>query len=182
MVETVRQFHRRQPLLSGMARADLRTSLGQDLPPFLLDALLENSIEVVAEGEIVRDPGYTPVLRDDEQRARQAIEHAFERAALSVPAVAETLARSGVEAARARTLLEILVREKRLVRISQDLVFHRSAIEKLRGLLAERRPARFSVADFKQWTGVSRKYAIPLLEYLDRARITRRDGDQRVIL
>jgi selenocysteine-specific elongation factor len=48
--------------------------------------------------------------------------------------------------------------------------------------LAERRPARFSVPEFKQWTGISRKYAIPLLEYLDRARVTRREGDQRLIL
>jgi len=49
-------------------------------------------------------------------------------------------------------------------------------------MLADRRPARFSVADFKQWTGVSRKYAIPLLEYLDRNRVTRREGNQRLIL
>jgi selenocysteine-specific elongation factor len=49
-------------------------------------------------------------------------------------------------------------------------------------MLAARRPARFDVATFKAWTGVSRKYAIPLLEYLDRERITRRDGDARLIL
>ena len=49
-------------------------------------------------------------------------------------------------------------------------------------MLAARKPARFTVGDFKKWTGVSRKYAIPLLEYLDRERVTRRDGDERVIL
>jgi selenocysteine-specific elongation factor len=87
-----------------------------------------------------------------------------------------------VEAARARTLLDILLREKRLVRISQDLVFHQSAMEKLRSLLAGRRHARFTVPAFKEWTGISRKYAIPLLEYLDRAHITRREGDERLIL
>ncbi len=78
-----------------------------------------------------------------------------------MPAVAEVLAKSGVEAARARTLLEILLREKRLVRINDELVFHRSAIESLRRLLAGRKAQRFSVAAFKEWTGVSRKYAIP---------------------
>ena len=49
-------------------------------------------------------------------------------------------------------------------------------------MLAAKKGARFSVAEFKDWTGVSRKYAIPLLEFLDRERITRRDGDSRVVV
>jgi selenocysteine-specific elongation factor len=52
----------------------------------------------------------------------------------------------------------------------------------LRRTLAERKGARFSVPEFKDWTGVSRKYAIPLLEFLDRERITRREGDSRIVL
>jgi selenocysteine-specific elongation factor len=180
--KTVREFHRQKPLLAGMARPELRASLARDMPPFLLDALLASSKDVVAEGEIVRLPGHALVLREDEAQALQAIERAFERAGLAVPSVAGVLAKAGVEAARARTLLDILLREKRLVRIDQELVFHHSAMEKLRSLLAQRRSARFSVPDFKEWTGISRKYAIPLLEYLDRTRVTRREGDQRVIL
>ena len=178
----VRAFHRQHPLLAGMARTDLRASLAQDMPPFLLDALLAASKDVVAEGEIVRLPGHAPVMREDEEHARQAIERAFEQAGLAVPTVAEVLAQAGVEAGRARTLLEVLLREKRLVRINQQLVFHHSAMEKLRSLLARHRPARFSVPDFKEWTGISRKYAIPLLEYLDRTHVTRREADQRLIL
>jgi len=165
-----------------MTRTDLRASLAQNMPPFVLDALLASSKDVVTEGEIVRLPGHAPTMREDEAQARQAIERGFEQAGLAVPPVAEVLAQAGVETARARTLLEILLREKHLVRINQDLVFHHSAMEKLRSLLAERRQARFSVPDFKEWTGISRKYAIPLLEYLDRTRVTRREGDQRLIL
>jgi len=182
MEKTVGAFHLEHPLLAGMARAELRSSLAPDMPPFLLDALLAASNCVVAEGDIVRLPGHAVVLREDEGRARQAIERAFEQAGLAVPAVAEVLAKAGVEAARARTLLEILIREKRLIRVNRELVFHRSAMEKLRGMLAQRRSTSFGVPDFKQWTGISRKYAIPLLEYLDRTHVTRREGDQRVIL
>ena len=69
-----------------------------------------------------------------------------------------------------------------LVRITEDLVFHAAALTALRDHLAARRGQRFSVTDFKDWTGVSRKYAIPLLEYLDRERMTRRDGDSRIIV
>jgi selenocysteine-specific elongation factor len=179
LVETVREFHRRNPLQPGIARQDLRPV---GAPPFVLDALLADAGEIVAEGETVRSRGHTLVLKEDEEQARAAIERAFERAGLAVPAMAEVLAKSGVEPARARSLFEILLREKRLVRISEDLVFHQSAIEQLRKLLAERRPARFNVGVFKEWTGVSRKYAIPLLEFLDRERITRREGDERLIL
>jgi selenocysteine-specific elongation factor len=99
-----------------------------------------------------------------------------------VPALPDVLAKSGVEAARARSLLQILLREKRLIRVTDDLVFHHTAMAKLRAMLASHQGARFNVGMFKDWTGISRKYAIPLLEYLDRERVTRRDGDERVLL
>ena len=83
---------------------------------------------------------------------------------------------------RARSILQILLREKKLIRISEDMVFHHSAIRGLRELLATRRSERFGVPAFKEWTGVSRKYAIPLLEYLDREHVTRREGDERIVL
>ncbi len=78
--------------------------------------------------------------------------------------------------------MQILIREKRLIRVSEDLVFHQAAIDSLRHLLAGRKAARFNVGAFKDWTGISRKYAIPLLEYLDRERVTRREGDERLVL
>ena len=136
----------------------------------------------MVEGENVRLATHKLVLKQDEEQARAAIERAFEQAGLAVPALPEVLAKSGVEAARARSLLQILLREKRLIRVSDDLVFHHTAMEKLRQMLAVHKAARFSVGAFKEWTGVSRKYAIPLLEYLDRERVTRRDGDERVVI
>ena len=71
-----------------------------------------------------------------------------------------------------------------MVKLSDDLVFHRQALEQLRHSLATQKSVspKIDVARFKELTGVSRKYAIPLLEYLDRERVTRRVGDERVIL
>jgi selenocysteine-specific elongation factor len=66
--------------------------------------------------------------------------------------------------------------------VSDELVFHSSALRSLRELLSQKKGERFAVPQFKDWTGVSRKYAIPLLEFFDRERITRRDGDSRVVL
>jgi selenocysteine-specific elongation factor len=179
MVETVREFHRENPLQPGIPKPDLRPA---GAPQFLLDALLADAQEVVAEGDTVRLRAHTLVLSEDERQARAAIEGAFQQAGLAAPAVAQVLAKSGVEPARARSLLRILLREKQLVRIHDELVIHHSAIADLRRMLAARKPARFNVGTFKEWTGVSRKYAIPLLEFLDRERITRREGEERLIL
>jgi selenocysteine-specific elongation factor len=178
MARTVREFHRQTPLVPGMARQELRGGA----PVFVLDALLAEAKELVAEGELVRLRGHKVVLQEDEEQARAKIERAFEEAGLAVPAMAEVLAKSGVEAARARSLLQILLREKRLVRISGELVFHQVAIGQLRELLGRHKGERFRVPEFKEWTGISRKYAIPLLEFLDRERVTRREGDERVVI
>jgi selenocysteine-specific elongation factor len=180
MVETVREFHRLNPLQPGIARHDLRPA---GAPPFVLDALLTDAAgEIVVAGDTVRLRGHTLVLNEEERQARAAIERAFQQAGLAAPAVPQVLAKSGVEPARARSLLQILLREKRLLRMNDELVVHHSAIEELRRMLAARKPARFTVGTFKEWTGVSRKYAIPLLEFLDRERITLRQGEERLIL
>jgi len=182
LIEAVRAFHRKNPLLPGIPKSDLRGGELADCPLFILDALLASSSELAVEGETVRLRSHKVVYRQDEEQARAAIEGAFEKAGLATPAVAEVLARSGIETARARTLLQILLREQRLVRISEDLVIHRSAIENLRLMLSSRKATRFTVSTFKDWTGISRKYAIPLLEYLDREHVTRRVGEERLVL
>jgi len=90
-----------------------------------------------------------------------------------------------VEPARAQKILQILMREQVLVRVAADLVFHRAALERVRSLLAgykKQHGERMSVPAFKELTGITRKYAIPLLEYLDRERVTRRQADERLIL
>jgi len=182
LIAAVRKFHGEKPLAPGIAKQDLRSREMPAAPLWLVDALLADAKDLVVEGETVRARSHRVVLQEDETAARAAIERAFERAGLATPAVAEVLAQSGVEAARARSLLQILLRERQLVRVSDELVFHRSAIENLRQMMAARKAARFNVAAFKEWTGVSRKYAIPLLEYLDRERVTRRQGDERLVL
>jgi len=182
LTDALRAFHRANPLLPGMPKEELRSGLLPGSPPFLLDALLARTDGAVQQGETVRLVTHRIVLKQDEDQALAVIEEAFAGAGLKVPFVSEVLAKSGVEQARARSLLQILLRQKQLIRVTEELVFHSSAVQELRGRLAERKGHRFSVPDFKNWTGVSRKYAIPLLEYLDRERVTRREGDQRVVL
>ena len=174
----VREFHQKNPLLPGVPRQDLRGGA----PQFVLDALLAQAKDLISDGDLVRARTHRVVLKEDEEQARGKIESTFERAGLAVPALSEVLAQSGVEPARARSILQILLRERRLVRVSDELVFHHAAVARLKESLTARKGQRFAVTDFKEWTGVSRKYAIPLLEFLDRERVTRREGDQRIVV
>jgi selenocysteine-specific elongation factor len=153
-----------------------------EAPHEVFDCLLAGAKDLVAEGEVVRLRTHRLALKQDEEKARTAIVAAFGNAGLAAPAVAEVLKAAGLDAVRARSVLQLLLREGALVMITDDLILHAAALAGLRAVLAARRGERFGVAEFKDWTGVSRKYAIPLLEYMDRERVTRRDGDARVVV
>ena len=180
--DTLTRFHSNKPLLAGMPKEELRNSVLPGSPPFLLDELLKRSPAIVVEGDLVRMRTHRISLKSDESAATEKIESLFRSAGLAVPSVAEVLAKSGIEATRARSLFQILLRERKLIKISEELVFHTSAIEQLRNILGAKVGAKFSVPEFKNWTGISRKYAIPLLEFLDREHVTRREGDARIVL
>jgi selenocysteine-specific elongation factor len=180
--EHLKHFHRQKPLLAGVSKEELRSKFLPGAPPWLMDALLARSKTLAADAETIRLSSHRVALKQDEEQATAKIENAFRAGGLATPALHEVLAKSGVDPTRARTLLQLMLRDKRLVRVSDELVFHASAMHTLHALLAQKKGARFAVAEFKDWTGISRKYAIPLLEYLDRERITRRDGDSRVVL
>jgi selenocysteine-specific elongation factor len=184
----VERFHKENPLLPGIAREDLRTSLGKRVRPESFRTALEALVQqkkLVLQAELVKKPGAEITLTPEEMRAKQQIEHAFAKAGLAVPSVKEVFEQMAIEKARAEKLLQILLRERLLVRVSPELIFHAAVLDRLPGLLKEYKKAkseRIGVPAFKELTGITRKYAIPLLEYLDRQRLTRRAGDERVIL
>jgi selenocysteine-specific elongation factor len=181
LTEACRAFHREHSLLPGIQKQDLKTAVMPDAPAEVFEYALKGAMDLVQDSEVVRLKSHRVVLKEDETKAQSAIEGAFQSAGLTVPAVPEVLKSSGVDPSRARSILQMLLKEGKLVRVSADLVLHASALERLRGLLTTRRGERFSVPAFKDWTGVSRKYAIPLLEFLDREHVTRREGDERVV-
>jgi selenocysteine-specific elongation factor len=185
---TVEDFHRLNPLVPGMSRQELHRAMGNAGAPAevfacALDGLVkQKKLEVT--GEIVRLAGRGVVMKDEEAESKKIIEHAFSSAGLTVPALHQVLGGLKIDKARAQKIMTLLLREKILIKISDELVFHRDALDQLRRQLAGYK-TKFSTIDvgkFKELTGVSRKYAIPLLEYLDRERVTRRVGDERVIL
>ncbi len=185
---SVAQFHTANQLAAGIAKEDLRARAAKDVAPEIFQAALDELVragELVVAGDLVKRAGHAVKLADDEDRARREIEAAFAKAGLAVPAVKEVFAKLGIDSKRAYGVLQLLLREKVLVRLREDLVFHASALDGLKKMLAahkKKQGARINVPAFKELTGVSRKYAIPLLEYLDRNGVTRREGDERVII
>ncbi|HYL78345.1 MAG TPA: selenocysteine-specific translation elongation factor [Bryobacteraceae bacterium] len=180
--ESLKAFHRKNPLLAGLSKEELRSKQLPGAAPWLMDALLARDKTLASDGETLRLASHKIALKQDEAEASAKIETAFRTAGLAVPSLTEVLGKSGVEPGRARNILQLLLRDRRLVRVGDELVFHVSAIQSLRELLAAKKGLRFAVPEFKDWTGISRKYAIPLLEFLDRERVTRRDGDSRIVL
>jgi selenocysteine-specific elongation factor len=183
----VETFHRANRLLPGIPKQELRARAGRARVEMFEAALgdLVAARALVVTGDLVGQAGREISLSTEETRAKELIEREFENAGLTVPDFASVLAKLPVDAARAQKILQILLREKVLVKISSDLVFHRSTLLKLREMLAKyrkERGARLPITVFKELTGITRKYAIPLLEHLDREQVTRRAGDERVIL
>jgi selenocysteine-specific elongation factor len=183
--ESLALFHRQNPLVAGMGKEILREKFSLS-PEVFTDALslLLHDRKVEVQGDLVRLPGHGVVMKDEEAESKKQIEEAFAGAGLKVPALQEVLAGLKVDRTRAQKIVTLLLRERMLIKVSEELVFHRAALEELRRLVAAQkaRSSKMDVALFKEMTGVSRKYAIPLLEYLDRERVTRRVGDVREIL
>jgi selenocysteine-specific elongation factor len=168
---------------SGFKRSELRSrvALSAEIFDFLLNRLLHEQ-RLKLQGEMVFPAGAEPITNPD-GKLLSAIAAAYEASGLSAPSAIDVALNLKLSEGEMRRLMTLLLREKTLIRMGTDeLYMHRTALE---GLLAQIRELHGQILDvtrFKQITGLSRKYAIPLLEYLDRERITRKDGDRRVVL
>ena len=184
-ISQVAAFHKKNPLVAGISKEELRDKLhvGDEIFSAAIDELVREK-KVGSAGELVQLAGRGVVMKDDEAESKKTIEQAFASSGLTVPSLKEVLAGLKVDKVRAQKIVTLLLREKALVKISDDLVFHQSALIDLRRKITALKSTspKIDVGRFKELTGVSRKYAIPLLEYLDRERVTRRVGDERVIL
>lgn len=185
LLREANRFHDENRLVPGMGRELLRERAGLEAEIFAgVLARLVAAKKLVAASELVQVPGRGIAMKSEESESKRVIEDAFVQAGLHVPALKDVLAGVKLDRARAQQVVTLLLRDKVLFKLADDLVFHRDALEQLRKQVSEAKATspKIDVARFKELTGLSRKYAIPLLEYLDRERVTKRVGDERVIL
>jgi selenocysteine-specific elongation factor len=180
-------YHRREPLSLGVAREEVRERVFGHTRPEIFRAVIAR---LVSEGKIVSDrdalrlASHRPAFSDAEASAKQKLEAAFKEAGLQAATLEEAATRTNISLELARKLYNLLVAERRLVRVG-DLVYHVETIEDLKSRVRAQKAIgpKMDVAVFKEITGgLTRKYAIPLLEFLDRERVTRRMGNEREIL
>jgi len=187
VVAGVADHHKAQPLSEGLPREEARERIFGLASPALFDAALKRLTEAgrVTGRERLALPGRGVSLTAEEAQAQEALDRVFRGAGMAPPDLASAAAAANVKAAVADRMAKLLIRQKTLVKVDA-LLFHAESLERLkqdvRALKGQGNAARIDVAGFKERYGISRKYAIPLLEWLDRERITRRTGDSRVVL
>jgi selenocysteine-specific elongation factor len=182
ILKYLQQFHANNPSLAGVPLHQLRNATMGGLEASLTEFLLKGIPQITASGETVALKSHHATIAPEDMRLRERMEQMYRAAGFQPPSYNDALAALKPETTRARTALEALLKQKKLVRVSQDILFHADVLDHIRKSLAVHKGRSFSVAEFKDWTQVSRKYAIPLLEFLDREHVTRRNGDRRIVL
>jgi selenocysteine-specific elongation factor len=187
LIKELRTHHAAQPLSEGLPREEARERIFGRAAPALFERIVDRLVterRLVARDRLALE-GHQVSLSPEEARARDALERIFRDASLQPPDLATAAAAAGVSPEVADRIAKLLLRSRTLVRI-ESLVFHAEPLERLkaevRKLKLEGGTARVDVGSFKERYGMTRKYAIPLLEYLDRERVTRRVGESRIVL
>ena len=188
LVAAVSTYHRSHPLEPGLPREEARERLarisGADLFQHAVNRLAEGGT-LVADRYLALS-SHRVVLSDDEATVKARLATQFRNSGLTPPDAARWAADGGVSKAMVDRMVTLLVREGDLERVD-TLLFHRETLDRLKADVTALKkgrdePVRLDVADFKARFGISRKYAIPLLEYLDGVRVTRRVGKDRVVV
>jgi len=184
-VAALEQFHRAFPLRPGMSREELRGRAGapdERVFAHLLEALAAESV-VKTDRDKVRLATHEIRLSPDQQKVVDRLEQEFRTAAAAPPSPEEALTRAGLTGDEEHELFQHLVEGRKLVRVKESLYFHAEALtsieERLVAMLRERK--EIGPGDIKDLLGISRKYAIPLLEFFDARRVTARVGERRVL-
>jgi selenocysteine-specific elongation factor len=189
----IENYHRREPLAKGILRETLREKIFAHLPQEVFKItlqFLEKENKVAAEKDVVRLVAHNLELSAEEKTLHENLEKIYRNARLEAPKLEDVLqaATGGTKLGRetARKIFQLLINSGKVVKVTEEFYFERETIEELiknlKDSAAKTQDRLIDVAAFKEMAGVSRKYAIPLLEYFDRERITRRAGDKRLIL
>jgi selenocysteine-specific elongation factor len=178
-------FHRQNPLKPNLSIEELRARV-RGLPDrvhlMALDELRQQGV-VVVERDRVRLASHQVALDDARERLLAEIEASFLAAGYQPPRVEELFDQLKVGKGQHKELLQVLIDQGRAVRLKDNVIFHRTNLEKAESLLVQylREHREVTPIEFKDLLGVSRKFAIPLLEYFDSQKVTIRVGDKRVL-
>lgn len=187
LCEMVAAYHQTHPLKPGMPREELRSQMvrveSQKLFQFMINDLVKKA-RLAQDEAIVKIPGHEVSLAEDSGKLRADMESFYLDAGLAVPTIKELCARFSDNSPKLiKEILEVMVRDGLAVKVNEDLYFHTETLTVLEGdLIAQiTEKGDLDAQGFKELTGLSRKFSIPLLEYFDRIKVTLRIGDKRIL-
>ncbi len=187
IIERLQKFHEKFPLRQGLSKEDLFHRMPSGLEVRVFEKMLEELVEkgeLIREKEIIRLSTHKIVLPEELERLKIQIEEAFKEQGFQPKDKDEILSRFRENPSLTMEIFELLLKEGRLVRLKERLVFHVEILQELKNRVFEffRHNKEMAVGDLRRLTnGASRKYLIPLLEYLDHEKITIRVGDKRIL-
>ncbi|MDU9048869.1 MAG: selenocysteine-specific translation elongation factor [Candidatus Electrothrix sp. Rat3] len=181
------QYHKENPLKSGLAREEIRSRLrppvDQKLFQYMMTGLVKNG-HIVQEGAEVRLSSHEVTLQVDEQEMQEKIGRLYKEAGLRPPNLKDVLALfAEFPEKQIRQVIDLLLQNNTLIKINEALFFHADELHRLADTLQKYlgREGEIDAPGFKDLTGLSRKYSIPLLEYFDKIKLTIRVGDKRIL-
>ena len=180
------EFHRKYPLKVGPSKEEVKSKLPKTVETKLFHRILSDLVdskEVLVEKDKLRLSTHRLFLREDQKRLKNRVEGLFARGGLQSPSLKELASQLSTDESEVRNVIYLLMGEGRIIKAKEDIYFHRDAVEKLKGELIQflRANDEITTAQFKEMTKVSRKYAIPLMEYFDNSKITIRVGEKRLL-
>lgn len=184
VLETIAGYHKKFPLKTGLIKEELRSRTTGSRNPKLFNYIIKQLSQggiIVQEKEVVRLKEHRVTLAQDQEKARQKIEKIYAKGGLQPPYFKDL--KEDFPGNTAIDVLGVMVKEGLLLKIKEDLYFHRRAVEELEKRLIDflKKHGEITTPQFKEMTGTSRKYTIPLIEYFDLSQITVRVGDSRVL-
>ena len=186
MLSFIEDYHQRRPAETGpeIKKVQERFRLPRPVLLLALNRLIKDG-QVEISGEQVRQHGFETSLSKEEDEIMQAIEKMLLEQKFSASSLEELARKFKVHPQRLETMVELLLQKKKVVESQDGFILHASWLEEIKKELEKRKKSgqrELTVGEFKKLTGLSRKYAIPLLEFLDELGLTRRSGSKRIIL
>lgn len=186
-VIAVKQFHQTNPLVQGIGREELRARVFGDASNLVYQTVLDKLAadrKISVSLDVIHEFGRKVTLKADEESIRAQLLQRFQSQGLQATSSDDVIDTLKLDRITARKIVQLMLKENVLIKVNDEMVIDKATLDKLIADVKARKSTnpKLGVAEFKDLTGVTRKYAIPLLEYLDRQRVTRRVGDERTIL
>lgn len=187
IVDRLEQFHNNNPLQGGLSKEGLRSGIGklvnQKVFAYCLNELIRKE-QVVQEESLVRLATHTVALQADEEKLQEELLEWYKGKGLATATIKETTEHfSDYPAKLVNEVIALLIRREQLVKVSESLYYHKEAIDRLTDKVVAfmQEEGEVDAPRFKEMTGLTRKFSIPILEYFDRIKLTYRVGDKRIL-